>query len=193
MARQPLIVGIGGTPRAGSSTEMALRTCMAFAEGLGARTEAFTGDDLVLPLYGVEGDGRSPEAERLVQALRACDGVILASPAYHGTVSGLLKNALDYVEDLARDDTPYLDGRAIGCIACAYGWQAAGTTLVALRSIAHALRGWPTPMGAGINATETKFDGAGGASSPAVMNQLRIVAEQVVSFAGWRLNAQGIQ
>jgi FMN reductase len=190
MARQPLIVGIGGTPRAGSSTEMALRTCMGFAESLGAHTESFTGDALVLPMYGV-GAERSPEADRLVAALRACDGVIIASPAYHGTVSGLLKNALDYVEDLARDDTPYLDGRAIGCIACAYGWQAAGTTLVALRSIAHALRGWPTPMGAGINATETKFDGD--ATSPVVLNQLRIVAEQVVSFAGWRLAARPLQ
>ena len=72
--------------------------------------------------------------------------IIVASPAYHGGVSGLVKNALDYVEDLRDAKRPYLDGRAVGCIACAGGWQAAVATLTGLRSISHALRGWPTPL-----------------------------------------------
>ena len=54
---------------------------------------------------------------------------MLVSPGYHGAVSGLVKNALDYVEDLRDEPRPYLDGRAVGCVAIALGWQAAVTTL----------------------------------------------------------------
>ena len=45
--------------------------------------------------------------------------VVIASPGYHGTVSGLVKNSLDYLEVLREDDRPYLDGRAVGVIAVA--------------------------------------------------------------------------
>lgn len=153
---RPLVVGLGGTLRAGSSTESALRIALDSASAEGARTELFDGNALAaLPMYDPDGP-RDAEAERLVAALRAADGVIIASPGYHGSVSGLVKNALDYVEDLRADTRPYLSGRAVGCVTTAYGWQAAVTTLQTLRSIAHALRGWPTPLGAAINSATNR-------------------------------------
>jgi FMN reductase len=109
--------------------------------------------------------------------------VELVSPGYHGTVSGLVKNALDYVEDLRADPRPYLDGRAVGCVAMALGWQATVTTLTALRSIVHALRGWPTPLGAALNSTEMSFDDHGVPSDLAVGRTLGTIGEQVVQFA----------
>ena len=42
-----------------------------------------------------------------------------------------MKNVLDYTEDLSSDTRVYFDGLAVGCIACAGGWQAAGQTLAA--------------------------------------------------------------
>jgi FMN reductase len=65
----------------------------------------------------------------------------------------------------------------------ALGWQAAVTTLTALRSIVHALRGWPTPLGAALNAGEVTFDPHGNLSDPAVERTLRTIGEQVVQFA----------
>ena len=61
--------------------------------------------------------------------LRRADGLIVATPAYHGGVSGLVKNALDFTEDLRGDERVYLSGRAVGCIVCADGAQAMGSTL----------------------------------------------------------------
>jgi FMN reductase len=126
---------------------------------------------------------RPPAAARLIEDLRSADGVVLAAPGYHGTISGLVKNALDYVEDLRGDDRPYLDGRAVGCVAAAYGWQAAVSTLTALRSIVHALRGWPTPLGAAVNSGQVTFDADGGCSDPKVAETLRTIGGQVVDFA----------
>ena len=119
----------------------------------------------------------------LVEAVRISDGVVLVSPGYHGTVSGLVKNALDYVEDLRGDTRPYLEGRAIGCVAAAQGWQAAVTTLTALRSIVHALRGWPTPLGVALNSKHVEFDVDGGCSDATVVDRLRTIGHQVVEFA----------
>ncbi|MFN2495811.1 MAG: NADPH-dependent FMN reductase [Pseudonocardiaceae bacterium] len=177
------VVGIGGSMRADSQSERALHAVLDGARAAGAETIALTGLDLVLPFYDPAVAQRGEVARRLVESLRAADGVVLVSPGYHGTVSGLVKNALDYVEDLRDDPRPYLDGRAVGCVAMAQGWQATVTTLTALRSIVHALRGWPTPLGAALNSGEVRFDDRGTPSDPAVDRTLRMIGEQVVHFA----------
>jgi FMN reductase len=115
--------------------------------------------------------------------VRHADALIIATPGYHGGVSGLVKNALDTLEELRGDARPYLDGRAVGCIVTAYGWQAAGSVLLSLRSIVHALRGWPTPFGAGINTLETRFDAADTCSDTKVVDQLATVGQQAAQFA----------
>jgi FMN reductase len=184
-ARGSLVVGIGGTAREGSSTERALRVCLHEVEKLGGRAALFSATRLDLPIYTPGLSERNAPATDLVEAVRAADGVIFASPGYHGGISGQLKNAIDYLEDLRDDTRPYLDGRAVGCIACAFGWQATTTTLVALRGVVHALRGWPTPLGVAINSAEPVFAPDGAVEEQALQN-LRILARQVVEFAAMR-------
>ena len=152
MAGRPLIVGIGGTLRPGSTSERALALTLARAQSLGAETRIFAGPALHMPLYDTAVLARHGEAHDLVEALRMADGIIISSPGYHGSISGLLKNALDYAEDLRTDVRPYFTGRAVGLIACADGVQAMGSTLATLRAIVHALRGWPTPYAAMVSA-----------------------------------------
>lgn len=180
---RPLIVGIGGTTGANSSSERALRAALAAAERYGANTEILIGSDLMLPMYTPDTSTRTAQALRLVSLLRQSDGVIVATPAYHGIMSGLIKNALDYVEDLRTDERCYLDGRAVGCIVSAAGWQAIGTTLGALRSMVHALRGWPTPSSAAFNTLDSGFRSESAFDPASPDGQLDLIAKQVVSFA----------
>jgi FMN reductase len=184
--RPPFIVGLGGTTRDGSSSEMAVRYALKVAERMGAETDLIAGSDLIFPMFAPEQSYRHPRAERLIDLLRRSDGIIIASPGYHGSISGLIKNALDYTEDMRTDSAVYFDGRAVGSIVCAAGWQTTGTTLTALRSIVHALRGWPTPMGVGINTTTKVFDKSGVCLDEGVAKQLEIMASQVVQFARMR-------
>jgi FMN reductase len=186
MKSRPFILGIGGTPRQGSTSERALAISLRAAELAGAETLLVSGPALVLPMY-VPGEAkRTTEARHLIDAFRRCTGIIIASPAYHGSISGLVKNALDYTEDLNADDRVYFDGLAVGCIACAGGWQAAGQTLSALRAIAHALRGWPTPLGVMLNTSLKLFDDAGNCLDLSARFQLETVSRQVVEFAKMR-------
>lgn len=120
----------------------------------------------------------------MVAAVRDADGLIIASPGYHGSISGLVKNALDYFEDLSTDVRPYFHGRPVGLIATAFGHQAAMSTLLTLRSITHALRGWPTPIGAAIRTTPETFDDLGEIIDVGARMQLELVGKQVVGAAG---------
>ena len=184
MADGPRIVGLGGSASDTSVTEQLLGRCLSLAESLGARTDILTGDQLSqLPIYTV--DSPVPAgvgAERLVAAVRQADALVIATPGYHGGMSGLIKNALDHLEALRADDPPYLDGRAVGVIVAASGWQACGTALVSVRSAIHALRGWPTPLGVTVNSAEQP-PSATGAFDVGVEAGLRILAQQLVDFA----------
>lgn len=172
------IVAIGGTVNADSSTERAMRLAVSAAAAAGAETSVFGGDYLrALPHYRGEGYGLEDGAE-LVKAVRSADGLIICSPGYHGSLSGLVKNALDYLEDLARDERPYLDGRAVGLIATAFGDQATMSTLLTLRSIVHALRGWPTPMGATVKVYDGLFSPDGECLEDRARMQLELVGRQ---------------
>lgn len=179
---RPFIVGIGGTTATPSSTERALEIALRAAAGQGADVEMFGGAFLSrLPLYAQRAE-RTVEEQAYIDALRRADGVIIASPGYHGSVSGLIKNALDLLEETAADPRVYLSGVPVGLIATAYGWQATGGTIAALRAIVHALRGWPTPLAAAVNSAVSRFADDGACSDPAVMAQLGLVGHQVVDF-----------
>lgn len=179
----PRIVAIGGTVSVGSTTELVLRTAMASAAAQGAEVQLFDGAYLAaLPHYRSSAHAGA-EGREMVEAVRAADGVLLAAPGYHGTISGLVKNALDYLEDLSKDARPYLDGRAVGLIATAYGDQATMSTMQTLRSIVHALRGWPTPMGATIRTFPGLYSVDGECLDDRAKVQLELVGQQVVHGA----------
>lgn len=186
--RRPFVLGVGGTARSGSSSERALRLSLEQAEELGAQTSVFAGEDMLLPMYNPARLERTDEALRLIDLFRKADGIILASPAYHGSISGIIKNVIDYTEDLRSDRRVYWDGCSVGCICCAGGWQAAAQTLATLRAIIHALRGWPTPMGAVLNTSLPLFDETGELIDGSVQHQLALVGTQVFEFAKMRMD-----
>ena len=179
---KPLIVGIGGTSRSHSSSEHALRQVLRHLEVMGADIELYTGHMLSsLPIYGGDQVVQSRLRDQFIQSLRDADGVVISSPCYHGGVSGLIKNALDYVEDMRDDSRKYLDGRVVGVIACAYGNQGVGVVLSQLRQIVHALRGWPTPIGVGINSLEVRLT-AEDCSDASTTQQIKLMADQLLQF-----------
>jgi FMN reductase len=178
----PYIVAVGGTLRPGSTTEKAMQHVLNAADRAGARTRLISGPALQLPMYEPDNPERTDAARDLVAQLALADGIILGSPGYHGSISGLVKNALDYAEDLRGDRRPYFSGRAVGCIATGGGWPGALNTLGALRDIVHALRGWPTPLGAAINSSERVFDDDGQCVVPRVSQMLDVIAAEVLVF-----------
>jgi FMN reductase len=159
--RRPVVVGIGGSLRPSSTTLAALARALDGAADVGAATELIDLRRLALPMYdpcrSLEDHGDS--AIRLVAAARAADGLLLAIPAYQGTVAGVSKNALDFLQFLADENPPYLDGKVVGLIATADGTQAAPNAVAALVHVAHALRAVVAPMTIAIPHASANVDG----------------------------------
>ena len=185
----PLIIGIGGTTRDGSTSERVLAKALEAAGRAGARTQLFGGTFLAkLPIYDPATAGACDELAELLDGVRRADGVLISTPGYHGSISGLIKNALDSLEGLRDDPRPYFEGRAVGCLVTADGWQAGGTTLSAMRTTIHALRGWPTPLGVAFNPSAAPlFDDAGDLAQARDQAQIDMIAGQVVDFARMRV------
>jgi FMN reductase len=61
-----------------------------------------------------------------------------------------------------------------------------------MRSIAHALRGWPTPFGAIINTSLPLFGESGQLVDESTRMQLALVGRQVAEFAQLRLNSSAL-
>jgi FMN reductase len=186
----PLVVGIGGSMNDPSGTTVLLGAALDLMAAGGVRTASFTGSDLAaLPVYtpGAPVDAATADFVRVV---RECDAVIVATPGYHGGMSGLVKNALDHLEALRAENPPYLDGRPVGIIVTAAGWQGAGSALASVRATVHALRGWPTPYAVTVNSAEQSLR-PGLAPDPSVLLALRIMTGQLGEFLSWRAAASG--
>ena len=181
----PFIVGFGGTTRPGSSGEKLVAAVLKAAEALGARTQLFGGEALsALPHYAPEKPERTPEQLAFVAAIRAADAVVIGSPSYHGGISGLVKNALDLLEDTRADTRIYFDNCPVGLVVSAAGWQGGGVTLSAMRDMVCAMRGWPTPVGIAINSVaQSVFAPDGSIADDGVRAAVAAQAGQLLAFA----------
>ncbi len=142
------VVGIGGTLRSGSTSLGALRRSLTAAKEAGAETELLDLRELNLPMYepGKPLEEYEPEIGRFIEAVRRADALLLSTAAYHGTITGVTKNALDFTQFLARDEKPYLQDKIVGLIATAGGDLAGANAIAAMVHTVHALRGTVAPL-----------------------------------------------
>jgi len=133
------IVGIGGSLRPESSSYQALVLAIARVQALGVSAEILDLRQMNLPFC----DGTSdypdyPDVIRLREAVQEADGLILATPEYHGGVSGVLKNALDLMS------FDQLSGKVTGLISV-LGGQSNSNALNELRLIMRWVHAWVIP------------------------------------------------
>ncbi len=112
----------------------------------------------------------------LIEAYRQAHTMIWASPTYHGSGSGVFKNAIDFAELLADDARPYLQGCAVGIIAVNDT-----STLTAMSHCVHELRAWLAPTQ--IMATEDSFSETCELVDDRVKRRLAWQVDELVSFA----------
>lgn len=133
------IVGIGGSLRPDSYSQMALSLAAQRVEALGAQVEILNLRTMQLPFCNGEDEYPGyPDVERLRNAVKQADGLILATPEYHGSVSGVLKNALDLM------DFEQVDGKVTGLLSV-LGGQSNSNALNDLRVIMRWIHAWVIP------------------------------------------------
>ena len=176
------IVGLGGSTAAISKSRAALATALEGAAAAGAETELLDIRQLDLPMYNPDDAGLPDAAQRLVDSCYAADGLIWSSPMYQGTISGALKNALDWLHALGERNPPFLHDKVIGLISAAggtQGLQAINTMEFAVR----ALRGWAVPYVVPVASAARVFDHTGQVRDQTVELQLKTLGAEVVRVA----------
>jgi NAD(P)H-dependent FMN reductase len=160
-----MILGILGSASKDSTTRAAL---LAVRDRVAATGETFDLLDLAVEyreLHDIsqywcpDDGGQTTDLRRRVAGASA---VVLATPVYHGSYSGLLKNALDHLLGDA------FAGRPVGLIANGGGPRSGGGACDQLRSVVRALSGWSVPTHIAITPT----DFAGGSPSPFVSDRI---------------------
>src|SRR5260370_39996462 len=90
------IAGISGSLRAGSYTRKASECALQGAAESGAETQLIDLRDYTLVFRDGKDEAAYPDdVFRLRSEVKQADGVVLGTPEYHGSFSGVLKNALD--------------------------------------------------------------------------------------------------
>src|SRR6266516_6762363 len=180
------ILGLGGSLRSGSVAALALRIALAGAEVAGVTIRLLDLATLPLPMFDgtYSLDGYTPEGRKtiltLLNATREAHGLILASPTYHNTISGALKNALDYMELLKDDNPPRLEGKVVGLLSVQGGVSGTGNhTITTMLLAARALRAWVAPTMVSIPDSRSMFDEEGQPYDPTVIRRLHALGAEV--------------
>jgi FMN reductase len=176
------IVGLGGSLRHTSNSRTALQQALEGAKAAGAEIRLLDLRVLDLPMYNPDDDEPGEAASQLIESCYSADGLIWSSPLYQGTISGALKNALDWLHELGQRDPPFLHDKVIGLVSAAggtQGLQAINTMEFAVR----ALRGWAVPYVVPLASAHRVFEASGGIKDESVRDQLSMLGGEVVRVA----------
>lgn len=114
-------------------------------ETLGARASIFHMVASGIPLFDYTLSQTPEGVAIMLNHFRHADAHIWLTPLYHGSMTGVMKNCLDWLELSSKEEKPYLIDKLIGLVCWADGGQAM-QGINAMDAVAKALRAWPVPF-----------------------------------------------
>ncbi len=174
------VLTICGSLRLDSTTARALAVASEAARQAGAEVEVVHLGEFDLPFC----DGRADEMSyggrtvEFIEMVRAADGLLVGSPNYHGSIAGVLKNALDLLgPDPIRD-------KLVGLVATARGEAGAMNTLNHLRHVCRWMNGWVIPAEVSIPRSQDIFGSNGQIVVADLEADLQKLGKELVRYAG---------
>jgi NAD(P)H-dependent FMN reductase len=173
------VLGVAGSMRQQSYSSSALKMVLEEAKKYNADIYMLELRKINLPLYDPS-EIRSDEfssnnnnvLEKITTALRWADVFVLASPDYHGSMSGGMKNFLDYFwEEFA--------GKTFGYIIASH--EKGLTVADQMRTAVRQCYGWSMPYNISING-ENDFDLKGNLVNSALAKRIKMLARDLVTY-----------
>lgn len=168
------IVGIAGSLRNGSYSVAALQCILTEIRTCNAETELLDLKGMSLPFCDGSKDYPAyPDVARMRKKVADADGLILVTPEYHGSISGVLKNALDL---MSADE---LSGKLVG-LASVLGGQTNSNALNHLRLILRWVHAWVLPEQVAFGQAYNCFAEDGTLQSASLQTRVKGFAESMV-------------
>jgi chromate reductase len=171
----PRVVAVKGSVRPGNYTAMALAVVLDELTNRNIPVEVFDPATLDLPPPGTSPG--TPDTERLQQAVAAADGVVLATPEYHGSLSSVMKLV---IENLGFPSL--LAGKPVALLGVAAGEIGAIKSLEQLRSICSHVGAVVLPGPVSVARVRGVFDESGVIQDPRMEKRIRGVATSLVDY-----------
>ncbi|WP_457403188.1 NADPH-dependent FMN reductase [Thermostichus sp. MS-CIW-30] len=174
-ASEARFVAIGGSLRPNSLTYQALEVARREFEKLGIPLHILDLRQMKLPFVdGSESYADYPDVAVLRATMKRADGIILASPEYHGGISGSLKNALDLLS------FEQLEGKVFGLISV-LGGESNSNTLNQMRLIVRWVHGWVIPEQIAIGRAWSAFDEQGNLKDEKLQQRFQHFVQSLVT------------
>jgi NAD(P)H-dependent FMN reductase len=183
----PRILAFAGSTRRQSWNKKLIAIAAAAARRAGADVTLIDLADHPLPLYDGDLESRTglPEsARRLKDLFTAHDGLLLSCPEYNSSISGVLKNAIDWVSRPEEGKPPLgaFEGKVAGLMAASTGSLGGLRGLVHVRAILGNIKVIVIPNQVAVPNAPEAFDGAGALRDAKVAASVEKVALDVVSL-----------
>ena len=132
--------------RVNSYSNLALTSALEHAKKFGAETYLLNLRQVRIPMYAPDiGEYNSAELDLTSSEVERADAFILATPDYHGSMAGSLKNFLDhYWQEFS--------GKLFGYIVASH--EKGLTVMDQMRTAVRQCYGWSMPYGVSVNSEQ---------------------------------------
>ena len=169
-----IVMGICGTFDLDSANGRLLEILLEKCRSVGAETLVWNNGDNPLPMVGEDGCWSHPNVKAYKEMADSADAFVLSSPEYHGTMSGVMKNNLDW---LSFDQT---SGKVFGLMST-LGGQTNSNTLNHMRIAARWIHGWVVPEQVAVGNIKNAFDDSGNLVDESIHDRVSRLAESIVT------------
>jgi chromate reductase len=185
---QPKILVFAGSTRTGSFNKKLAHIAETAAREAGADVTFVDLRDLALPLFDQdleEASGLPEGAKKLKSLMRAHEGFLIASPEYNSSITGVLKNAIDWASRTETDDEPSLvafRGKVAALFSASPGALGGLRALVHIRAILSNIGVLVLPDQVAISTAHEAFDDSGHLKDERKAKQVAKLARTLVEY-----------
>jgi FMN reductase len=167
------ILGLCGEYGPQTKSGMLVQIALNYAKSQGADIEFWDATKTPLPLVGEEGCWSHPHVKTFQDLLMECDAFFVASPEYHGSLSGVMKNTFDWMYD------KHVGGKVFGLMST-LGGMTNSNTVNHMRIIVRWLHGWSVPEQVVIGHVKDAFDEDGNLNDAALQERIVSLVDSVM-------------
>ncbi len=171
------VMGICGSYELDSANGRLIEILFEECERLGAITSVWNNAERPLPLVGAEGSWDDRNVLAFQELATSSDAFVLSSPEYHGTMSGVMKNNLDWLY------SKHTSGKVFGLMST-LGGKASNNTLNHMRIAARWIHGWVTPEQIAVPNVKTAFDDYGNLIDEDLNGRMLELAKSLIESTG---------
>ena len=186
---QPIrVLAFGGSLRRGSFNHALVRIAAEGARAAGGEVTVLELREVAMPIFDEDLEreqGVPPGARRFKELLKGHEALLVASPEYNGSITGVLKNALDWASRAEPGEKPYacFAGKVGGVMSASPGPLGAARSLAITRTLLAQLQVLVVPEQLSVSRAHEAFDERGALRDAKQQASAQRIGARVVELA----------